>query len=264
MDNKKKICCIIIILLITIIYFYFNKKENMTNTNKLKRKNKKEENEEENNYEDKVSTLLNLTKDYINKRISEVYLADIDSIRTLAFISKKIQTDGLNIAGNLNVQGSFNYLPTGTIVAFNNSEAPNGWALCDGTNGTPDLRGRFIYGHGSGKSFGELGGNETHTLTINEMPTHNHNGRTGKLGANGKYINDGKHSHKFRGQFANKSGKHSSSLIHNDNIPDFNSTFNNMVMQDNSAHSHFINSQGQNQPHNNMPPYCVLSYIMKL
>jgi hypothetical protein len=24
------------------------------------------------------------------------------------------------------------------------ADIPDGWAICDGTNGTPDLRGRFI------------------------------------------------------------------------------------------------------------------------
>jgi len=39
-------------------------------------------------------------------------------------------------------------VPSGTIVAFRGSTAPSGWAICDGTNGTPDLRGRFIRGLG--------------------------------------------------------------------------------------------------------------------
>ena len=58
----------------------------------------------------------------------------------------------------------------------NGKVAPIGWALCDGKNGTPDLRGRFIYGYGSnqGSVFGKTGGAEVHQLNINEMPAHNH------------------------------------------------------------------------------------------
>ena len=37
-------------------------------------------------------------------------------------------------------------LPIGSIVAFYGSVLPDGWALCDGTLGTPDLRDRFIVG----------------------------------------------------------------------------------------------------------------------
>lgn len=41
---------------------------------------------------------------------------------------------------------------------------PSGWALCDGTNSTPDLRGVFIRGAGLGpQSPGGTGGSATHT-----------------------------------------------------------------------------------------------------
>lgn len=42
------------------------------------------------------------------------------------------------------------------------------WHLCDGTNGTPDLRNRFIYG-GDGTNNGATGGEATHTLTEAEL-----------------------------------------------------------------------------------------------
>jgi len=42
-------------------------------------------------------------------------------------------------------------LPVGTIVAWyaQNKPIPAGWSVCDGTNGTPDLRGKFLRGVGS-------------------------------------------------------------------------------------------------------------------
>lgn len=36
--------------------------------------------------------------------------------------------------------------PEGAVVAFHLSACPLGWAAADGTNGTPDLRGRFVRG----------------------------------------------------------------------------------------------------------------------
>jgi microcystin-dependent protein len=49
---------------------------------------------------------------------------------------------------------------------------PSGWHLCDGTNGTPDLRGKFILG--TDNLVGATGGEATHKLTIAEMPSHAH------------------------------------------------------------------------------------------
>jgi hypothetical protein len=65
------------------------------------------------------------------------------------------------------------------------------WHLCDGTNGTPDLRGRTIYGAGNGYIEGASGGiqavdrdvtdagGHTHTFSGNTLGSHNH-GSTGK------------------------------------------------------------------------------------
>lgn len=55
---------------------------------------------------------------------------------------------------------------TGIIVMWSGSESniPTGWHLCDGTNGTPDLRGRFILGSDSTHSSGSTGGSATYDL----------------------------------------------------------------------------------------------------
>ena len=54
---------------------------------------------------------------------------------------------------------------------------PSGFVLCDGNNSTPDLRGRFIVGHHPSNGdydVNDTGGAETVTLTVAQMPTHNH------------------------------------------------------------------------------------------
>lgn len=50
--------------------------------------------------------------------------------------------------------------PIGTIKPWDTSTyaIPDGWQLCDGTNGTPDLRDVFIVGAGSTYSVGDTGG----------------------------------------------------------------------------------------------------------
>jgi hypothetical protein len=76
-------------------------------------------------------------------------------------------------------------LPKGSILMWSGSEAdiPEGFALCDGSKATPDLRGRFVIGSSSTYSIGSRGGSITHShtvtvhghqLTVAEMPSHAH------------------------------------------------------------------------------------------
>jgi microcystin-dependent protein len=82
-----------------------------------------------------------------------------------------------NIYGIVGVQTAVGTtIPTGMISLWYGSigSVPSGWYLCDGTNGTPDLRDRFIIGAGSTYSVGATGGSANHTLTTSEMPSHTH------------------------------------------------------------------------------------------
>jgi hypothetical protein len=60
-----------------------------------------------------------------------------------------------------------NYIPTGAIILWSGSigSIPTGWALCDGTNGTPDLRNRFVIGAGSTYAVGASGGSATKNIS---------------------------------------------------------------------------------------------------
>ncbi len=76
---------------------------------------------------------------------------------------------------DLNVTGSFNLLPKGIIVAWTGTTPPDGWALCDGTNDTPNLNGRFILGLGGKYGIDKTGGSEqmqkhTHTTRLEDIP----------------------------------------------------------------------------------------------
>lgn len=132
----------------------------------------------------------------------------------------------------------------GTTNPTNNDLAP-GWSLCDGGtyNGykTPDLRGRFVLGAGSGtgltaRTVGVVGGTETHTLSVDEMPSHNHN-----LNSNYKVLSPAAYSRDLdNGRYngVDNSGNALATL----------SAFDTSL-------------KGGNQPHNNMPPFYVLCYI---
>ena len=59
-------------------------------------------------------------------------------------------------------------MPSGGIIMWSGStnSIPSGWALCDGANGTPDLRDRFVIGAGGSRSVDET--------SDGQMPSHNH------------------------------------------------------------------------------------------
>lgn len=56
-------------------------------------------------------------------------------------------------------------VPSGTVFMWSGAVAdiPYGYVLCDGQNGTPDLRNKFVIGAGSSYSPGATGGAATHT-----------------------------------------------------------------------------------------------------
>ena len=138
------------------------------------------------------------------------------------------------------------------------SDVPVGWALCDGNNGTPDLRGRFILGAAPSYAMGSLGGEASHILTINEMPSHVHSGTTSV---------DGIHTHDYtwaiperpsHGDYGVSDCDHMRDGVHRD--PRTNTT----TGSGSHSHSFVTNVQGGSQAHNNMPPYYVLAYIMRI
>ena len=128
-------------------------------------------------------------------------------------------------------------VPKGTIVAYNKAQAPAGWAICNGESGTPDLRGKFILGFNPTNNpdpvrfvnnLFDKGGEERVKLSIDEMPSHKHS-------FNGALIGPGN----------TRAGI-------------------NWVNDRNAGSANETLSEGKSQSHNNMPPYSVLVYIMKL
>ena len=65
-----------------------------------------------------------------------------------------------NLYGILGSAPSVTPVPTGGIIMWSGSigSIPSGYVICDGTNGTPDLRDRFVVGAGTSYSVGNNGG----------------------------------------------------------------------------------------------------------
>ena len=108
-------------------------------------------------------------------------------------------------------------VPSGTIVMYNSGSAPSGWAICNGSNGTPDLRGRFIVG--SGGNISGSGGSADAVL-IQHSHEYNFTSSGSQAGAHshssGNYATDdsGNHSHSQSGSGSGNTGTQSHNHYH--------------------------------------------------
>ena len=102
-------------------------------------------------------------------------------------------SSGVNVeAGVLPVSEG---IPQGAIIMWNGATAPTGWALCNGSNGTPDLRNRFIIGAGSTYSVGGTGGSTTAKLVVANMPAHAHSSAAHSHTSSGHTHTSAAHTH---------------------------------------------------------------------
>lgn len=154
----------------------------------------------------------------------------------------------------------------GEIRMFGGNFAPRGWAFCDGqllpiaqntalfsllgttyggdgqsTFGLPDLRGRFPMHEGQGpgltpRSLGAVAGAEAVTLIASQMPAHNHT-----VGASTGEANDVIPTNGYLAAGNQYSASANTSL--------------------NPA---ALGVAGGSQPHDNMPPYLVVNFIIAL
>jgi hypothetical protein len=98
------------------------------------------------------------------------------------------------------LQGGVPVVPPGCIMLWSGAVGaiPSGWHLCDGTNGTPDLRNKFVVGAGSTYAVAQTGGAVSQTASTDNQGAHAHSGATGAGGAftpSGSTDTAGSHSH---------------------------------------------------------------------
>lgn len=221
----------------------------------------------------------------------------------------------IDISINSSVDNSYCFSGRGTmpmsgIIMWSGSELPDGWAYCDGENGTPDLRGRFIMSstyqetitinsESATYNIEQTGGFQTVTLGEEEMPSHSHS-IDSTIDFSHNHIIDNtnetailsthstQHSHTIQDysiqtddntnitdNFLTVHTSHNSELmlsatndmtdlsgghVHNVNIQHNH----NIQESDEYVHTHNMYSSGNSEPHDNLPPYYVLAFIMRI
>ncbi|HND31438.1 MAG TPA: hypothetical protein PLA94_15660, partial [Myxococcota bacterium] len=167
-------------------------------------------------------------------------------------------------------------VPSGTIAVWSGDIAniPSGWRLCNGANGTPDLRDSFVMGAGGGADPWSTGGANQHQLSVAEMPAHSHGGVTSGQS------NDHVHTGTTSADAAWNSGDVYSDGGGVDFVPDIwdnyyigaNGTYVNGTVHDHTftsngvsaGHYHTIPSEGSGVSFDSRPAYVALAYIIKV
>lgn len=153
-----------------------------------------------------------------------------------------------SVAAIINTVLSGGGVPTGAIIMWSGTIAtiPEGWALCDGTNGTPNLVNRFIVG-----SSIDAGGQSVTSIT---------GGNTKTGGTSNAIVVQHSHTITDPGHFHTVASRVSGGGW--DNAAGSSDPGNRNT--DTKTTGISINQSGQSGTNQNLPPYFALAYIMKL
>ena len=166
-----------------------------------------------------------------------------------------------------------NTVPSGLIAIWSGSigSIPLGWVLCNGLNGTPDLRNSFILGAGNTYAVGATGGSTDSIVTSH---THTYSGTaTGTTNSGNAVISDPGHSHTLTNFSAITGGGAEQIALNNGSnlVGRSFSTNTSTTGITDSGHTHAFSgafsgttaNAGSSGTNANMPPYYSLAFIMK-
>ena len=167
-----------------------------------------------------------------------------------------------------------NVSPTGSITAYMGTTSPLGWIICDGVSisntdgkydallamgigiGTldtdnyspPNLKGRFLYGANDSMPIHNTGGNSNITLSIDNMPSHNHDISSSQM----------EHSHTYTVTDDDEQTEWGSGQYVARNSP-YDRTTSAVAPEIMSESTHV----GSGTSFNILPPYYTVNYILK-
>lgn len=184
-----------------------------------------------------------------------------DELNVIAFKSFTVSdtvaaSTGGTFNGNVTVNGTLaattfsgvTTVPVGGIIMFSGtiSSLDSAWAICDGTNGTPDLTDTFVMGTATQSEIGDTGGSADAIVV-----SHTHTASTANAGNHRHYLQDG-------GNLSSNGSRPYASAINTYGTgyyTDYAGTHN---------HSVTVNSAGSSGTNANLPPYYKLAYIMRV
>ena len=178
----------------------------------------------------------------------------------------------LHVNGQIKATGFKGYgiTPVGGIIMWSGAinAIPDGWALCNGQNGTPDLQERFVVGAGSADNTSVAGtgqyavnakaGTNSVVLLTNQIPSHNHT-------YSGTTTTNGNHTHLWNygveGDDSGNGGSNNEFTVSGPPSPKYTV----MTYAGNHAHTYSgtTSVKGSGKSHENRPPYYALAYIMR-
>ena len=233
-----------------------------------------------------VTATLTDAQTLTNKTLTSPALTGTPTAPTAA-----VSTDSTQIATTAFVR---DIIPAGIISMWSGSigAIPSGWLLCDGSNGTPDLRNRFVMGAGSSYAVGATGGATDVTLSTSNMPSHTHSlsasGTTSTESANhthtfsGTTSTAGSHLHKYQtgyqtnvtiegqnGNFGGGTPDDGSYIYSSSTAGEHEHTYSGTTSGISANHTHTVTvtgtsgSAGSGTSFNIQNPYYALAYIMK-
>jgi len=165
-----------------------------------------------------------------------------------------------------------NGVPIGGIIMWSGTIAniPQGYALCNGSNGTPDLRNKFVIGAGSTYAPAATGGAATVTLVEANLPAHTHtwSGTTTSAGGHNHTLTDPGHYHNSAVSTNLDGGPTAGAATAVTKMPVYTGTSTTgITIAAVAGHTHDVSgtnaNTGSGTAVNILPPYFALAYIMR-
>ena len=163
-----------------------------------------------------------------------------------------------NISGNGSGLSGIEAFVTGMIILWSGAAdaIPTGFVLCNGSNSTPDLRGRFVVGYSNTDGdydVGDAGGSKQVTLSESQLPSHNHSASSS--------VSDPGHAHSYIDQYVVINNGYRPWPANNNDCAQRN--INTGSQTTGISVSTTIGNTGSGSAIENRPPYYALCYIMK-